>query len=183
MSEGLPGGRGPRIEMNCDPERTSIASAKKWLREHAKKGAACPCCTQRVQFYVRRVYSAPARVLIWIDRYYRRHADWLHVPGYLTEKGVEVGVGNRGGDWSKMKHFGLIEPMPRAIRSDGSKRTGMWRITELGKQFVRNEARVPAFKLMFDSQVFFTSEETICIHDALGDDFNYGELMKGEDND
>ncbi len=161
----------------------SLEEAKRWLRERFSKGAPCPCCNQFVKLYKRSLSKSSAYVLLLIARYYRRvevrQDDWLHVPSYIAE--TAVGNPRRAaavrGDWAKMKYWGLIEEKPGS-RDDGSPRVGYWRLTQLGRQFVAREVKVPAYVYIYNSEPMQkTVEEMITIDDALSTDFSYAELM------
>ncbi len=174
-------GKGPTAtaRMYGDPRQTTVAQAKVWLREHTKKGAECPCCRQRVQFYRRTLTSAMAHALIVIERHFRTNQDWLHVPKHLTAVGAKEA--SRGGDYAKLRDWDLIEPRP-GERDDSSTRTGFWKITSKGVAFVRGEIRVPKIIEIYNQHP--TGNDvgpgTISIQEALGTDFDYAKLMAGD---
>lgn len=157
----------------------SLEEAKAWLRERFEDGAQCPCCDQRVQLYKRPLTSSMMYVLVELHRYFSgSHAEpWVHVGRYMSEKNVPEAI--RGGDFAKMRFWGLIEEKPE-IRDDGSPRAGYYRITDLGKRFVRGEVRVPAYVFLYNEKpVKREVTETVSIQEALGKKFNYRELMNG----
>lgn len=162
---------------------TTLGEAKQWLRERFSKGATCPCCNQFVKLYKRSLSKSSAYVLLLMARYYRRievkQDEWLHVPSYIAE--VAVGNPRRAaavrGDWAKMKFWGLIEEKPD-VRADGSPRVGYWRMTQLGRQFVAREVKVPSHVYIYNGEALHrTVEEQITIDDALTTDFSYAEIM------
>lgn len=162
----------------------SLEDAKKWLRARFSKGATCPCCQQFVKLYKRSLSKSSAYVLLLIARYYNRigvkQDDWLHVPSYIAE--VAVGNPRRAaavrGDWAKMKHWGLIEEKPD-VRDDGSPRVGYWRMTQLGRQFVKREIKVPAHIFIYNGEPLQRAvEEMVTIDDALTVEFSYAEIME-----
>jgi hypothetical protein len=101
--------------------------------------------------------------------------EWLHVPSYLSR--VYGGVGVRGGDWAKLRLWGLLDPKEDELRSDGSQRNGLWRITPHGKLFVLNTLKVPKYIYLYDNQINGTEGPQIGIKDALKTKFNYDQLM------
>jgi hypothetical protein len=157
---------------------TTILEAKAWLKENTEKGAQCPCCHRRVQFYKRTLTSTMAFTLILIDKHFRENQDWLHVPQYLTAAGADEA--SRGGDYAKLKDWGLLQPKP-GKRADNSTRTGLWRITEMGRAFVRGEIRVHRTIELYNQKPTGrdVGAETISIQDALGTRFDYAALMSG----
>lgn len=162
----------------------SLEEAKVWLRERFGKGATCPCCNQFVKLYKRSFNYSMAVVLLLMERYYRRVGvsaeEWLHVPSYITEAVAyhpRGAVAIRGGDWAKMKYWGLIEEKPET-RDDGSPRAGFWRMTPLGRQFATRATTVPSHVYVYNGELFQKIvEDQITIDDALGTNFNYSEIM------
>lgn len=166
-----------------DSNGASIEDAKKWLRANFSKGATCPCCHQFVKLYRRPFNKSMAYVLLLIARYYRRVEvkpdEWLHVPSYIAE--VAVGNPRRAaavrGDWAKLKFWGLIEEKPET-RKDGSPRVGYWRLTQLGRQFVHREVKVPSHVYIYNGAPLpKVVDEMITIDEALTTEFSYTEIM------
>lgn len=163
--------------------KTTLEEAKRWLRARFGKGAPCPACNQFVKCYRRPMNKSMAFVLLLIARYYRRYdvkpEEWLHVPSYIAE--VVASNPRRAaavrGDWAKLKYWGLIEEKPET-RADGSPRVGYWRLTQLGRQFVNREVKVPSHIFVYNGEALERAvEERISIDDALTTDFNYSEIM------
>lgn len=136
------------------PDMT-IAEAQPILREEGKNGGThCPLCSQRVQVYKRTITAQMAYALILL---YRRDG-WATWPELLD---------NRRGDEAKLRYWSLVECV------NGS----LWRVTELGRQFVEGAATVPKFALVYNSRVLGFEGEPVTIHDALGNRFDLAELM------
>lgn len=151
----------------------SLEEAKQWLRERFENGAVCPCCNQYVKLYKRKLNSFMAYALLLIDRYFRQPdaKEWLHVPSYLIEQNAT------DRECAKLRYWGLIEEMPEG-RDDGSPHAGFYKITELGKQFVARTVRVPMYVHLYNGNPLKRpAAETIDIYEALGEKFNYNELM------
>jgi hypothetical protein len=159
-----------------DPKITTLEESKQWLRERFADGARCPCCDQFVKLYKRKLNSSMAHALILIYKFFENNQDeWLHVPSYLSQISSSATV--RGGDWSKLRYWGLIEPQ-KAVRDDGSERVGNYRITGRGKQFVLAQIRVPKHVFLYNQKPISREDtETVSIREALGEKFNYAELM------
>lgn len=162
----------------------TLAEAKRWVEKNLRPGASCPCCGQFAKVYKRTITSSMAYMLILIDRHFRTTGDkgWLHVPEYLSELklgGGGKGTGVRGGDWAKLVHFGLLRAKRGTRRSDGSSRVGLYRMTPLGERFVRGKrTRAPKHVFLYDSKCFaLPSTERVTLKEALGERFNYAELM------
>lgn len=101
---------------------------------------------------------------------------WLHVPSYLIEHKV-----NANNDVGLLRHWGLL--LPRGDeRDDGGKHSGYYRITDRGRAFVRGEVDVEKYIYLYDQKLLpqpLGDRERTTIQEALGDKFNFRELMSG----
>lgn len=149
---------------------TELEDAKDWLRMHLDEGARCPCCMQYAKVYRRKIHAAMARDLC---RAYRTAGG-----GRLFH--VRTVLGHDGGDFAKLAYWGLIEELD-ATRDDGSNRAGMWRITPLGVDYIRNRIRLPKYARVYDGRCLGLDDSEVAgIIDALGTRFDYSALMAGE---
>lgn len=150
-----------------DPSRP-LAEAIAWLRDRVDDpGEKCPCCTQLAKVYHRHITSSMARTLIAMWR--AAGTDWCNVPNLINRKGA---------DEAKLRYWGLVEPQP-GERGDGSTRTGWWRVTDKGRDYVHGKVLVPYTAHVYDSRCLGLHGDDKSIHDALGHRFNYRELMAG----
>lgn len=154
----------------------TISVAQRYVEERCEEGVRCPCCGQYVKVYRRKINSTMARALLYIYKYFE-HPDaneWLHVADYLVKVKKDSTIA--GGDASKLRLWGLIEPLP-SKRQDGSNRVGYYRITDLGKKFAEGKVKVSSAVYVYNQQVMGYDEQTVNIEQALGSKFNYAELM------
>ena len=147
----------------------TLKEAKQFLRENWQKGVDCPCCTQFVKLYNRKLNSGMAITLIRMHQHDRNK--WINVKDFLREHKF-----HNNHDWTLLRHWGLIEervgkPM------DGSKSLGEWRMTYKGNQFILNRIRVPKRILLYNNKFRGFDDETTNITEALGNKFDYDELM------
>ncbi|HYX22474.1 MAG TPA: hypothetical protein VFA98_16640 [Thermoanaerobaculia bacterium] len=165
-------------EFKGDPSETTLKEAQEWLLQGVRKGVICPCCTQHAKVYSRTITNTMAYALILIERFFRRANEWLHVPSYLNDLGLDPKLAaSIRGDWTKLRHWGLIEEKPE-VRDDGSNRAGFYKITQRGVDFVHDRIQVRKFIYLYGSRVLDRPcDETISIGDALGEKFHYRELM------
>lgn len=156
----------------------TLAEAKAYVEERIEKGTRCPCCDRYVKVYKLKLNSAMARALLF---FYRKMdlEEWTNVPVLLSSESA-VGI-LRSVSWTKLAYWGLIEAKRDAVREDGSKRTGLYRITALGQSFARGDVRVPKYSFTFNDQVLTDRNDpaTTSIRESLGSHFNYDELMRG----
>lgn len=145
---------------------TPLGEVRTYLQVEAYDGVRCPACTQMVKVYRRKLNSNMANVLI---RFWCRY-------GRCWGYGLDA-TNDRTGDLAKCRYWGLIVE-ERERRPDGG-RSGWWQITELGEAFIRQLARVPRYALIFDGSLLRldVADGYTNVTDALGDKFNYNELM------
>lgn len=149
------------------PDSTPLRIARDWTRKRADEGVDCPCCTQRVQVYKRKLNSGMARSLIAM--YALARTDWIHVP---------TAIGARSREEGKLAYWGLVEESPDP-REDGG-RAGWWRVTDRGKQFVLGHITIPMYARIYDGKVLGYDGAFVDIKAALGTKFNYDQLMRGK---
>lgn len=156
--------------------KTTLAQAIDWLEEHLDDGVECPCCGQFAKVYKRKLNGAMAFVLLLIHR--RKGTDWVHVPSYINAKvrNPAIAAAVRG-DWAKLTHWGLLDAL-EGERPDGSKRIGYYKITTKGRRFANKQSKVSKHIWFYNREpTDQVDDEMVSIVDALGDKFNYSELM------
>lgn len=148
----------------------TIKEGKQFLRENYGKGCVCPCCNQFVKLYKRKLNTSMAHTLI---RLFRKGEEYYHITDIL---GVKYGVGT-GSELSKLVHWELVSELEKDPKDTRTRTSGFWKITEKGKKFVQNELKVPMYILLYNSQLRGFTGREIDIFEALGNKFNYRELM------
>lgn len=159
----------------------SLDEATEWLRQRVKDGAECPCCTQFAKVYKRKLNSAMAYVLIIMVREYRLNGGaWMHVPSMLNRKGLKPSVAaSIRGDWAKLAWWGLIEEEPKPEDDTQRRTSGSWRPTGAGITFANGRTNVPRHANFYAARLLSMGKEQTSIEEALGDKFDYQELMRG----
>ena len=154
------------------PDSVTLGKARALLRAEFEVGARCPCCNQHVKLYKRRMNSNMAAALIYLSHV--EDGRWIHLKDYLMQ------YRRYFSDAPQMRWRGLIERKPRG-GSDGNPSAGYYRITAFGRSFVRGDVSARTFLYYYnDSPVrrHAPDESTITIGEALGDKFDYQELMR-----
>lgn len=125
----------------------------------------CPCCQRHAQAYRRSIHHSVAAQLIKLHRLGgTAHAKELIMPNM-----------SGAGDLSKAKYWRLIEQLSG---DDPKKKTsGHWRLTRLGRDFVKGEISILKYAHVWDDEVLAFSGPDVFIKDCLGDKFDYSELM------
>jgi hypothetical protein len=170
------------VSLQIDPTKVTIAEAQKLMRPlTGTLGVICPCCRQVSVVQEKRITSSMAYVLILLHRHFQGGVkEWLNVGNYLsTMSGLGAFV--KGGEWSKLEHWGLIEekPKPKPTQSDQGKWAGLYRITDRGHQFVLEKGKVPKTVRLYNGKLIGYGKGAVGIRDCLGEDLKYEDLIEG----
>ncbi len=158
----------------------SVDEARTHINKKIAEGVTihCPVCDSLLKRYRRYLDHSKVRTLKILYDYTEKNPtiEWVHIPNVLTELKVKS---SRGGDFAKLRFWGLVEPHSGS-RLDGSKRTGLYKITELGKAFVREETKVPAYIYMYQSRLYDVDEKIplISFNESLDIHYDHKEQMK-----
>jgi hypothetical protein len=148
----------------------TLEQAKYTLQQNLAQGMECPCCQRFTKRYRRKLNNGMARSLIAIHRWFCQSGHqghkWLHVV-------EEMGLTAHHEEYSKLRYWDLLE---QDVREDG-KPTGLWRITEKGYLFLENRLTVEKYVYLVNAELVGMNGPQVSIKDALGEKFDYEELM------
>jgi hypothetical protein len=85
------------------------------------------------------------------------------------------GTASYGGDFGKLSHFNLIEEKPG--RREDSGRTGYWRVTPRGKEFLQGKIRIPKYALTYNAKVEDYDDQEMVTINELAPEFRLDDLM------
>lgn len=155
----------------------SLEDAKLFVQQNLRTGCICPTCGQLAKVYRRTLHATMAHALCLIYCYFREHPEhtWLHIPEFLVRMKGNSTVA--GGDVAKLRYWGVIE-RASGHRADGNDKLGRYSITETGRSFVEGKIAVPRYVYIHNQLLLNLSEETVTIQQALGQRFNYADLIK-----
>lgn len=144
----------------------TLEEARQYLRERMfKDGAKCPCCKQNVKVYKRSITSSMAWGLS--ELYARRGQDYTHCEDFFkSNDNVPSSV---RGDFTKFLLWMIIEAHPDD--------RGVYRITNIGKDFLLNGLEVPKFFFVYNDDVIKQSKQTVTIREASKNKFNLNEVL------
>jgi hypothetical protein len=145
----------------------TLLEAKEYINTNMDKGCYCPCCNQNVKLYKRPVNATMALILINLSK--------ISLSEFVHASKLYEGFGHLGGDFPKLKHWQLIEEMPNDDNT--KKNSGSWRITDKGVGFLLGDVKIPKYIITYNNECLGFSGEEIDINVALGEKFNYSELM------
>jgi len=154
-----------------DLQNKSALEAQAYVNSHlhAGKGISCPCCSQYAKVYSRKLNSNMGRFLISLIRCSNSSTDggWVH---YSRCK-------FRGRDYNYLdvSYFALAEQ--RTNEDTDKRRSGFWRPTQRGIDFVGGNISVPRHAYVYNGRLLGFSDEQVDIITCLGIYFSYEELM------
>mgnify|MGYP003108747720 FL=1 len=149
-------------------QKNAVEVAREELFDKLDQGVTCPCCGQFAKRYKRKLNSSMAAALCWMWAHARDA--WIEVPLVAPSWVLKAR------EYPKLAWWGLIEEKPR---QEGSKArtSGVWRVTPLGAEFVRGCSDVAMYAFVYNGEVQDFTDRTTDIRHALGDRFDYAELM------
>ncbi len=132
----------------------TLGYAKAYIKSFFDGGQStvCPCCTQNVKLYPRKITSVMADQLFVL---FNNKNSWMR--GRDLQESVDGSTRN----YSLLRFWDLIE--------GGEDST--WAITDKGISFVRGEIEVPDRALVFNNKVIGYSEEMVSYRDVKDDGF------------
>lgn len=152
------------------PELTVAEARQQFLAATSTGGpVVCPCCLRKGRIYRRRLNSGMAVVLVRLHHLGAAER-WVNV------RELFPGVTQRGGEWARTRFWGLVRPADERTAEENAR--GDWKLTERGVEFVLGQVEVSAAVFVWDNTPLRFSDETVTIHQALGQRFDYAELMR-----
>jgi hypothetical protein len=157
--------------MNANPDTTTLAEAKVWLGGACReKGIAeCPVCSQAAKIWKYQIVASAASGLV---SFATKFGDGEY---YHVEK---CGLSGLGGNWGRLRFWGLLEQKPKSADDKEKKHSGYWKITERGLNFAMGRISVPRYILMYDEKFLGFEGMPVSIVECLGNKFDYQEILK-----
>jgi hypothetical protein len=143
---------------------------ERWHDTIHDAGGLCPVCDRFGIVYRVGLNATMAKSLIWLSKANTDPHGWVDVP--TTAPKVVL----RSNQLPTTKHWGLIERRPND--DPKVKHSGMWRITDKGKQFVTNNLRVPKKMYIYNDVVEAWTPEDISISECFAEHFDYQDAMR-----
>ena len=129
----------------------------------------CPVCDQKCKIYKYKIDSGMSYSLLWMVK--QTQGGWIDMPKEATRTVLRCRKHGR------MAHWGVVEAKPS--EADTTKKdSGLWRPTSTGIDFAMRRITLPKYVWLYHNHVVQTSEEQTDIIEALGDNFDYSELMQ-----
>jgi hypothetical protein len=132
-------------------------------------GGYCPCCDRWGKTYRRGINRTMAGSMVWLAEHAPPGSDWVKP----SKVGPRFMIGSN--QFTTMKWWGACERCP-ADEDEDVKHSGLWRMTELGMDWVANRVTLPKFVWTYNDEVKRFDEPMVRISDII-EDFSYGEIM------
>lgn len=160
----------------------TLLECQEYNNKNVENGVTCPCCDRYMKLYKRSYSSGMAVFMLGLYRLTKKISfmgteEYFHYVDVLKHLGI-----NSGGDYAKNVFWGLIEPKAddkEELEDLGTKSSGMFKITDIGIDFVLSKIKIPKKVHLLLNEVEGFDQEKIGIEDALGNKFDYFDLMKG----
>ena len=151
----------------------TLEGIKNKVFDQMDKGTICPCCGQFVKLYKRKLNSGMAITLIRV--YKGNGREWTNIKDFLRKE-----KHTNSHDWTLLRYWGIIEEEMKEPDNEMKKTNGVWRITKKGEEFIFNKIKVLSHIKIYNGKQRGSEGALIGIKEALGNRFNYTELMYGQ---
>jgi hypothetical protein len=141
----------------------------KWQESIETHGAHCPVCNRWGKIYARAINKTMAYSLIWLCSAPADEHGWVDVPNSNNMRVI------RSNQLPTLRWWDLVERM--ATDDTSVKHSGLWRVTELGKDFVHGRVTVPEKVYTYNAEVISNSDKRISIWQCFKIQFDYQEIM------
>ena len=147
----------------------TILEGRAHLSANFEKGTICPCCSQFVKVYKYKLYANSIKALIELSHL---GPGFHHISKYAEATKHRP----RAAHFADLRHWGFIRKSMEPV--DGKKSSGFWEITLEGHKFIYGKTTAKERVRIFNNNLFGFEGEEISVLQALGNKFNYDELMK-----
>lgn len=124
--------------------RRTISGIRTEMNRRLMEGyrVACPITGHVLALYRRPLTETHVKMLSFLFAISLTKPGWHHYRAFSR--------GHSDGDLAKMRWWGLVESLDEVKDATAEdQRTGQWRITELGCQWLRGEAKIPRHQAIF----------------------------------
>ena len=137
-----------------------------WQDTIMGEGGHCPVCDRWGKLNKFTLNQTLVRMLLAI---YYRGSNEGDGDGWLDMPRLRDHLIHRTNQYSKLAYWNLIERHPT--------KSGLWRTTKLGEQFLKKSATVPAHVWVYNTAVHSVSQEQVYINEVFETGFDYESAM------
>lgn len=148
----------PKTVLQRDASTVAECRAEVDVLARAGHTVICPCCEQDVAVYKRPLYGSMVKAMLRMCVSAEEEGAWVRMKD------------TRGGDYAKLRFWGLVE-------SKG-KNSGIWRITPYGMRFLRSEISVPRHVFIYKGELIpLPVKKFVTMNEAIHKVFSLAEAM------
>lgn len=144
----------------------TLNEAKANWKETVKIGGVCPCCDRFGKIYSRPINESMIRAFLWVWTKYG--TEWVNIPENAPQWLV------RTNQLPTLRWWALVE---RDEDCFNKKNSGIWRITEKGKEFALGRIQVQKNAITYNGEPIGFEGKMVDINSKYGK-FNYHEIMQ-----
>jgi hypothetical protein len=156
-----------QMDMFGDEKAFLAKQRMAWAKAIEGDGAICPCCDRKGKINRGKLSQHLALALKWIEVHGDPEDD-----GFVDCQGSNQVHLLRSKTYSQMKHWDLVEPK--------AGRSGFWRVTSKGKEFLLGKITVPQAVYVYNDKVFGFDDKEISFRQCFGRHFNFDEMMSSQ---
>ena len=149
------------------PRPETLEQARVRTQAAVQEGIICPCCDRFAKQYRRALHSEMGQFLIMLYRADNNGTEWVHIRDILG------GGGKAATDASYLVYYQLLE------RRGDNESAGWYKTTDLGRSFVEGKQMARSHFFVYGGECKGFDGEYVTIHDVLGVQFKYADLMAG----
>lgn len=132
------------------------------------------------QVYRRKISSSMVKAMFYLYRWHQQNGfdKWCKLSDYISQFKEPVVVCS--GDNPKLRHWGLIEMKSETdgdVRDDGSDRTGYYKLTQFGNDFLHGKIVVHEFLFICNKEVIGKSETNTNVKQCIKNKFDFREIL------
>ena len=157
-----------QMEMFGDEGAWLAKMRNDWNKSIEADGAFCPCCGKWGKVYKIKLSQHLALCLRWIAVHGEGDDSWVDVQNKAPRWMLKSKT------YNLLEHWGLIEG--KATRS------GIWRATLKGWDFINGLSMMPAAVYIYDNKVWGFDEEETSFAGCFGKHFDFDEMMSEQFN-
>jgi hypothetical protein len=147
---------------------TTLREIKEYLKSNYKVGCKCPACNQNVKLHPRKLNSSMAFGLVILYKLQR-------IGGVkMNEEIAKLKIPSSNIEYAKLAYWKLAEE----VQGLKGKRSGHWKITKLGIDFVRGDKTVSKTAYVYNNNCYGLSPDQVTLDKAFGTKFKYHDLLK-----
>jgi hypothetical protein len=144
------------------------ARDKTWRILDNGDSVKCPCCGQTAKFYRNNITGSMAKCLVLFYQSFGEDYGYIHDV-------VDPYFARHGGRFAKLRFWGLVEERP-ITRTDGGS-AGWWKVTKLGVDFLKGEAKVLKYVYTYSGEFDEPEGAPVGIDEVSDEKFDLREIM------